>query len=199
MVLISFLVISPKLFAQAECPCDFDSVPKETECWLDPFNTVQPNYDSFPTQPPMECILDNVFSSAGTRMDFSVFTEPDGSKTCRIVQENIPLPCQVQTVPELELTPEEVLACRCELLAYTTALNEVAGISVEVQGGPPYECFDVDLRTCPEGPPTPIPTLNEYGMIITAGVLGLLVVIGLFVMRTRRTVAGGRGPDGANQ
>ncbi|MCH7519788.1 MAG: hypothetical protein IH964_12285 [Candidatus Dadabacteria bacterium] len=44
-----------------------------------------------------------------------------------------------------------------------------------------------------------IPTLSGWGIITTAGVLGLLAVIGLFVMRTRRTVAGGRGPDGANQ
>jgi hypothetical protein len=132
----------------------------------------------------MECILDNVFSSAGTRMDFSVFTEPDGSKTCRIVQENIPLPCQVQTGPELELTPAEVLACQCELLAYTTALNEVEGI--DVGAGPPYTCLDVDCRQLVL---TPIPTLNEWGMIITAGVLGLLAVIGLFVIRRRKVSA----------
>jgi len=35
----------------------------------------------------------------------------------------------------------------------------------------------------------PIPTLNEYGMIITAGVLGLLAVIGLFVIRRRKVTA----------
>ncbi|MCH8014571.1 MAG: LPXTG cell wall anchor domain-containing protein [Candidatus Dadabacteria bacterium] len=36
---------------------------------------------------------------------------------------------------------------------------------------------------------TSIPTLNEYGMIITAGMLGLLAVIGLFVMRRRKVTA----------
>jgi hypothetical protein len=113
IILISFLVISPKLYAQVECPCEFfvvdsESVPKTTECWLDPFDSKQPNYDSFPEQPPMECILDNVFSSAGTRMDFSVFTETDGSKTCMRKLENIVPPCQVPSVTGFKLTPEEV-------------------------------------------------------------------------------------------
>ncbi len=61
---------------------------------------------------------------------------------------------------------------------------------------------DVALQLyCFEQPQTspPIPTISQWGMIIMVGVLGLSAVIGLFVMRTRRTVAGGRGPDGANQ
>ena len=103
--------------------------------------------------------------------------------------------CDAQSFESIDLTPEQVKACQCELLAYVTALNEVDGI--EVSGGPQYECFDVDCRPTPPIITPPIPTLNEWGMIITAGVLGLLAVIGLFVMRTRRTVAGGRGPDGA--
>ena len=81
------------------------------------------------------------------------------------------------------LTPAELKACQCELLAYTTALNE-GGITVS--GGPPYECGNVDCRQLV---PSPIPTLNEYGMIITAGVLGLLAVIGLFVIRRRKVSA----------
>ncbi len=51
----------------------------------------------------------------------------------------------------------------------------------------------------PQPIPRVIPTISQWGMIIMVGVLGLSAVIGLFVMRTRRTVAGGRGPDGANQ
>ena len=35
--------------------------------------------------------------------------------------------------------------------------------------------------TCP--PPPPIPSLNQWGMVIMAAVLGLFAVIGLFVMR----------------
>jgi len=41
------------------------------------------------------------------------------------------------------------------------------------------------------GPTAVIPTLNEWGMIIMAGGLGLFAVIALFVMRRMRTVAGG--------
>ena len=116
-------------------------------------------------------------------MDFSVFTETDGSKTCMITQVQIPPPCEVQTGPELELTPAEVLACRCELLAYTTALNEVAGISVEVQGGPPYECFDVDCR---QVVPSPIPTFNQWGLIALAVVLGIVGIVGFMVIRRKK-------------
>ncbi len=97
----------------------------------------------------------------------------------------IPSECTPQgDVNITTLTDKQVKACQCELLAYTTALNEVAGI--EVSGGPPYECGNVDCR---QKVLTPIPTLNEYGMIITAGVLGLLAVIGLFVMRRRKVSA----------
>jgi len=92
--------------------------------------------------------------------------------------------CVAESVQPFNLTSAEVKACRCELLAYTTELNEVMGISVAPE--PPYECFDVDCR---QKVLTPIPTLNEYGMIITAGVLGLLAVIGLFVIRRRKVSA----------
>ena len=43
-ILISFLVISPKLYAQVECPCDFESVPKTTGCWTEPFEGQDPSY-----------------------------------------------------------------------------------------------------------------------------------------------------------
>jgi len=45
LLLISFLVISPKLYAQVECPCDFESVPMTTECWSDPFDPRRPSYE----------------------------------------------------------------------------------------------------------------------------------------------------------
>ncbi len=114
-------------------------------------------------------------------------TANGGDAFCQIAAVGDQQACSVQTSIMQPITTEEVLACQCELLAYTTALNEVAGISVF--GGPPYECGNVNLQNCPEGPPTTIPTLNEYGMIITAGVLGLLAVIGLFVMRRRKVSA----------
>ncbi len=108
-----------------------------------------------------------------------------GNASCNILVSGLSN-CTNQEIRERPITSEEVLACQCELLAYTTALNEVAGISVF--NGPPYECGNVNLRTC-QGLPAPIPTLNEWGMITTAGVLGLLAVIGLFVIRRRKVSA----------
>jgi len=51
-------------------------------------------------------------------------------------------------------------------------------------GDPPYECENVDCTL-----PTSVPTLSGWGLITTAGVLGLLAMIGLFVMRRRKAVA----------
>lgn len=45
--------------------------------------------------------------------------------------------------------------------------------------------FDCGVLT----PPTPIPTLNEWGKIITMVVIGLFAVIGIFAMRRRSTVS----------
>jgi hypothetical protein len=67
-----------------------------------------------------------------------------------------------------------------------------------VGGGAPCDfAFHLYCFEQPQLLPATIPTLSQWGMITMVGVLGLLAVIGLFVMRTRRTVAGGRGPDGA--
>jgi len=96
--------------------------------------------------------------------------------SCSIINQDPFNPnCVVASTGPINLTPEELKACQCELLAYTTALNEVAGISVT--GGPPYVCGNVDC-----GPPT-IPTLNEWGLLAMAGILGL---VGFMVIRRRK-------------
>ncbi len=128
----------------------------------------------------MDCVLRNVFRVPLIQM--SVTQLVDGPDFCIVGARGL-TDCEAPPFLEVFLTPEELKACQCELLAYTTALNE-GGISVSP--GPPYECFDVDCR---QKVLTPIPTLNEYGMIITAGVLGLLAVIGLFVIRRRKAAA----------
>jgi len=199
MVAVLIIGISRDATAQGnevECPCDFQSVPMTTGCWTE-HTTTGPVYADLTggADVPLirQCSVDNVrigemFVVAAIR--FSVIDRQGGddSSACNIISLALNNCSQTTSVLEQPITPEEVLACQCELLAYTTALNE-GGISVS--GGPPYVCGNVDLRTCQGLPPLPeaIPTLNEWGMITTAGVLGLLAVIGLFVMRRRKVSA----------
>ena len=187
IILISFLVISPKLYAQVECPCDFESVPKDTECWNEPFEGQDPSYIEDLPNGVLVCRTQGTpgttTGAAAVELQVSQALIPELTSVCRRFHNEVGAACGPPSTPFIELTPAELKACQCELLAYTTALNE-GGISVSP--GPPYECGNVDCRQLV---PSPIPTLNEYGMIITAGVLGLLAVIGLFVIRRRKASA----------
>jgi len=164
---------------EVECPCDFDSVRMTPGCWTDQ-RDADPEYETIGTANDGECRLINRLNPQLTLMH--VRQGESFGTNCTIHARDL-ADCDAPGFTEIPITPEEVKACQCELLAYTTALNE-GGITVS--GGPPYECFDVDCR---QKVLTPIPTLNEYGMIITAGVLGLLAVIGLFVIRRRKATA----------
>jgi len=172
IILISFLVISPKLYAQVECPCDFESVPLTPECWNDPFQG-DPDY----TETEDSCDVRN----SGRGRAIVLFLDLSGAMMrCGINTRRVGDACG-PGVSNIPLTPEEVKACQCELLAYTSALNEVEGI--EVSGGPPYECFDVDCR---ELVLIPIPTLSEWGLIAMAGILG---IVGFMVIRRSKVAA----------
>lgn len=185
IILISFLVLSPKLYAQVECPCDFEAVPKTLGCWASKQFENDPDYEDESGE-GNGCTVRNIDKN-NRQLRIGIEGVGQAQKSC-FTQNEVDIPgCGPDPplkVEVLNLTPEELKACQCELLAYTTALNEVEGISVS--GGPPYECLDVDCR---QKVLTPIPTLNEYGMIITAAVLGLLAVIGLFVIRRRKVTA----------
>jgi hypothetical protein len=186
-VFVSFyLVVVPS--EAVECPCDYFSVPMTTQCWVDPFpNPSNPNapiFVTFPTPEPA-CSVSISDPTAQEALLFLVFCDPD----CECRKSVTPFAACGNPVPPVQLTPEEFQACQCELQAYVTALNRVAGI--QVSGGPPYICSDACAVS--------IPTLSQYGMFILAGVLGLFTVIGLIVMRRRRTVAGARGPNAAPQ
>jgi hypothetical protein len=193
-VIVTVLIVAKTVDASAqpptvECPCDFDSVPMTTGCWVEQFvDPIGPSWITtsiLPKQKICAIAVENFDVAFALVLQVTHF-DPHSAPQCMIEPDiNDPAACgdpPHQTV--LELTPREVRACQCELLAYVTALNEVDGISVS--GGPPYECGNVDCRQLV---PSPIPTLNEYGMIITAGVLGLLAVIGLFVIRRRKVSA----------
>jgi len=164
---------------EVECPCDFDSVRMTPGCWTDQ-REGDPQYEIFGTANDGECQLGNL---GGIPITLMAVQRGSSEDLCAIRVRAL-TDCDAPSFTEIPITPEEVKACQCELLAYTTALNEVADI--EVSGGPPYECGDVDCRPVIL---SPIPTLNEWGMIITAAVLGLLAVIGLFVIRRRKAVA----------
>ena len=167
------------------CPCNFDAlVPKTSACWKEPFaGAGAARYINAQSV----CITRATNFTDGQPR--TAIEAPPGRKLhngtpgCVVEISSNPNCGPTTNIDEFNLTPEELKACQCELLAYTTALNEVAGI--EVSGGPPYVCGDVDVRTCQGLPPLPepIPTLNEYGMIITAGILGF---IGFMVIRRRK-------------
>jgi len=166
---------------EVECPCDFDSVRMTPGCWTDGLDRGVPEYTENDLGQERLCRLASG-GNPGLHMILRVVIDEQGD-TCDITVRGAAIEACDVPATNRDITPEELKACQCELLAYTTALNE-GGISVSP--GPPYECFDVDCR---QKVLTPIPTLNEYGMIITAGVLGLLAVIGLFVTRRRKVVA----------
>jgi len=177
-------VIPNGVHAQVSCPCNYNSIPTTTQCWVDPFgsrdviysNTDDPtlcqasNIGEVPPGPPPQPIpLINVNVNADLA-------------TCR---KDVKLggPQCGRGTRSVHLTPEEVIACQCELLAYVTALNDVDGITVS--GGPPYACGDVEC-TQPNPPTevkTPIPTLSEWGLIAMACILG---IFGFMIMRRRK-------------
>jgi len=169
------------------CPCDFDANPKTEECWVDPYPNpdIPLNFSSDIAIPPASgevCIIlvqQDVTNPQGPFSNLNV--EFDGEEfNCQSIAQNVPATCITNQLI-VSLTQAEFEACQCELQAYATALNQVDGISVS--GGPPYICSPVG---CEAGNPlTVIPTLNQWGMIIMAGFLGL---ISLFFILRRRLV-----------
>jgi len=128
------------------------------------------------------CDLHNLREEPRAGIVFDVIQESLGEGgTCVREGADIPPSCITES-EDFILTPEEVIACQCELQAYVTALNDVDGITVS--GGPPYACGDVD---CPSPIiTTPIPTLSEWGLIAMAGILG---IVGYLVIRRRKVNA----------
>jgi len=179
IILISFLVISPKLYAQVECPCNFESVPKDTDCWVIPFNADFPIYgENLPVDG-----LCHLFSLAIEPSDATQLIVDTDQSECHIINTPFKEECIVASSSAFNLTPEQLMACQCELLAYTTALND-GGISVSP--GPPYECMDVDCR---QVVPSPIPTFNQWGLIALAVILGIIGIVGFMVIRRRKATA----------
>jgi len=181
-----FLVAAKAQPEEVKCPCDYSqAIPKSQSCWTEPFERGPTYTEIFDGTQLLGCQI-NAFSDeetpdASMTVTTAAANSPD-APTCETLSNN-PIPeCDSVSgfVVHTSLTPEEVNACQCELLAYVTSLNEVEGITVN--GGPPYTCGDVDCSP----PPiitTPIPTLNEWGLLAIAGLLGL---VGFMVIRRRK-------------
>jgi len=193
IILISFLVISPKLYAQVVCPCDYDVVPKTLECWNqaqgdDRFWSVQVGDEG---EQNCDLVLGLFPGRGGGTIFVSMNLHTMGINQCEVKitdsQEACGLPLEIDFN---NITPEEVKACECDLLAYVTELNNVDGITVS--GGPPYECSTPPVECAP--PPTQppvanVPTLSGWGLLSLAVVLGILGIAGFMVMRRRKVTA----------
>lgn len=112
----------------ADCPCDFDAIaiPMTPCCWPDISPSVNANWLT-PTN--FQCFLNG--------QESVLFVEGD---TCGVsVNEQN---CSGSDQSETGLNPSQVTACQCDLEEYATALNEVAGITVNINGVPggPYDC-----------------------------------------------------------
>jgi hypothetical protein len=161
-----------------QCPCDFETVPKTTACWRDRFEG-DPTYVIEEVTDPGACSLGNTTDITDPLIGL-VTSDGVGTGFCStVISPGSPEQCGESH--STLLTPDELKACRCELLAYVTALNDVEGISV--LGGPPYTCQNVN---CGQPAPAPIPTLNQWGLIAIAGILG---IVGFMVIRRRKATA----------
>jgi hypothetical protein len=178
------------------CPCNISAYNTSPECWVNPYST-NPQFftDLTPpyTQVGLNCSVSNYNDMISYTQIYIGFGSPQQGWFCEIDSAgDVPQQCATQIVHQ-NLTQAQFEACLCDLQAYIGRLQR-NGVSVS---GSPFICSDI---TCQETPtPAPIPTINQWGMIIVAVVLGLLAVTALFVMRRVRTVAGGSGPDGAPQ
>jgi len=187
LVLVALIgyVFLPAARAQVQCPCDFNTVPKTPACWTDPFTT-EPSFNSDvdnPPQPEAICITVNSTANFNPLIRVRVNVSEAGDLICRI-SPTVLTGCGTELFIG-GLTEEQFEACLCDLEAYTTELNNVAGISVSP--GPPYICSpSIDCTPPPPIITTPIPTLSEWGLLAIAGILG---IVGFMVIRRRKVAS----------
>jgi hypothetical protein len=116
-------------------------------------------------------------------------------------------PCSIEECPGSQSSPvcdgsNDGVSCTCPTPPPICCVGSIGGVcapagpcSIEEcpgsQSSPVCDGSNEGVScTCPT-PPSAIPTLNQWGMIIMAGVLGLFAVIGLFVMRRGSVVKAG--------
>lgn len=182
IIMLSLLIIAPKLYAQVECPCNFRDIPMTDVCWTSNQVPFIPAFSSPITDPPnSDCQLQSLTAS-GPSAVLIVREAGVGGNVNECVMAQQAVACgPIIDIQGIELTPAELIACQCELQAYSTELNDIDGISVIP--GPPYLCGNVDCTPPPPPAPAQVPTLSEWGLVTMAAILG---IIGFMVIRGRK-------------
>jgi len=156
------------------CPCNFDDVPKTSDCWVEGVG-----FETFLENGNEGCAVSN---NEQPQTLLLVEQEEQGELFCTINAEREACGDGAFST-QVGLTEAEYAACKCDLEAYATALNnEDNNVTVDGDGVPPYRCLGSECAPGSIPAPLAIPTLNQWGMIIMAGFLGL---VALYAIRRR--------------
>ena len=124
IVAVLMIGIAPETTAQGnevECPCDFDSVRMTQGCWTD--GTMgDPLYIEIDedTPPKLDCFLMNDTSGTDKFVQLRATDSEQLGEFCTTFVVN-DSDCGNINIIDLNLTPAQVLACQCELLAYVAS------------------------------------------------------------------------------
>jgi len=105
------------------CPCDFFSVPMDNSCWVALTGELR-ILPEFASTVDDECFFGNPSIVMAVRIE-------DGISSCSI--NPLEVPCNLV---EEDLSEDELIACRCVLEEYATAMNKLGF----VDNDPPYIC-----------------------------------------------------------
>ena len=132
----------------AECPCDYNVVPKDLACWGDCKTcTGPPVFHHCMTEDCDDsmdsCALYRINLINGSVNDLSVYSKPLGRthffQLCHVRFESTK-DCPTKANYVRQLTFEQAETCLCRLEEYATELNLNLNGQVSVMGGPPFEC-----------------------------------------------------------
>lgn len=139
----------------AECPCDFESIPKTTECWDNsPMTTTGVNGELFESCNTSDC---NTGASDGCFLQRAVnglyvselyveYGDPYGFYPTTHSCGSEPTACNTQLTPQVDLTTDQYRTCLCRFAQYTTELSQ-EGFPVYItypQIGMSFSCYPSD-------------------------------------------------------
>ncbi len=129
-----------ELAAIAECPCDYDSVPKTTACWGDCTNcTDDPDFLISAGPIPVCFMIQPTTQGSNQFMNVGEDNPSDpGAINCR--RENFnSTSCTLAGQSVTGITPAQTATCQCRLEQYANELSQVDGITLNTDG-PPFSC-----------------------------------------------------------